>query len=246
MGLWQKFKVFLLDKSGQKTLLEGINKQNRIATENVAAITFTNVIRNSNWLMQKEFYPGRWAVEYSFLLSLFRILDHHMFSNMIEFGLGQSSRVIHQYAHFFNIPALTIEHDAEWVDFTIKDIHNAYPLHVKLLPLEMIKYKGFSTRTYKGIENILKKQKYDFILVDGPFGSEHYSRSQLISLVENSLANTFCIMLDDSSRLGEQETIAEVESTLKRKGINYVINAYQGLCDYTVICSDNLKFFTSL
>ena len=214
--------------------------------ETLAATTFSNAIQESEWLKYKSFYPGRWAVEYTFLLTLFRIFEHHKFTNLLEFGLGQTSRMVHQYAAFYNVPAITVEHDTEWVEFTRKDTHNAYPISVKIMPLEMVDYNGYKTRTYQGIKTAFENQKFDFILVDGPFGSEHYSRSQIIQLAESHLADTFCIIIDDCNRLGEQETVTEVENALKSKDIKYAINKYYGLSDYVVICSEDLKFLTSL
>lgn len=246
MGLRDKIREFYLDKSGIRAILESQNLQNRMAQESLAAITFSNAIQNSEWLKYKSFYPGRWAVEYTFLLTLFRIFEHHKFTNLLEFGLGQTSRMVHQYAAFHNVPAITVEHDDEWIDFTRKDTHNAYPINVKVLPLEMVDYNGYKTRTYQGVKTAFENQKFDFILVDGPFGSEHYSRSQIIQLAENNLAETFCIIIDDCNRIGEQETVAEVESVLKKINVKYAINKYQGLSDYVVICSDNLKFLTSM
>lgn len=246
MGLRDKIREFYLDKSGIRAILESQNLQNRMAQESLAAITFSNAIQNSEWLKYKSFYPGRWAVEYTFLLTLFRIFEHHRFTNLLEFGLGQTSRMVHQYAAFHNVPAITVEHDTEWIEFTRKDTHNAYPINVKVLPLEMVDYNGYKTRTYQGVKTAFENQKFDFILVDGPFGSEHYSRSQIIQLAENNLAETFCIIIDDCNRIGEQETVAEVEKVLKSNSIKYAINKYYGLSDYVVICSENLKFLTSL
>lgn len=246
MGLRDKIREFYLDKSGIRVILESQNLQNRMAQESLAAITFSNAIQNSEWLKYKSFYPGRWAVEYTFLLTLFRIFEHHNFTNLLEFGLGQTSRMVHQYAAFHDAPAITVEHDTEWIEFTRKDTHNAYPINVKILPLEMVDYNGYKTRTYQGVKAAFEKQKFDFILVDGPFGSEHYSRSQIIQLAENNLAETFCIIIDDCNRIGEQETVAEVEKILKKNGIKYAINKYYGLSDYVVICSEDLKFLASL
>ena len=246
MGLRDKIREFYLNKSGIRAILKSQNLQNRLTQETLAATTFSNAIQESEWLKYKSFYPGRWAVEYTFLLTLFRIFEHHKFTNLLEFGLGQTSRMVHQYAAFYNVPAITVEHDTEWVEFTRKDTHNAYPISVKIMPLEMVDYNGYKTRTYQGIKTAFENQKFDFILVDGPFGSEHYSRSQIIQLAESHLADTFCIIIDDCNRLGEQETVTEVENALKSKDIKYAINKYYGLSDYVVICSEDLKFLTSL
>ncbi len=248
MSLWQNFKDYILDKTGMQTLLNRtqILEDNRDNQEILAAITFNHAIAESEWLKHKAFFPGRWAVEYTFLLSLYRILSHHEFKNLLEFGLGQTSRMVHQYATFYNVPATTVEHDEEWIRFTQKDIKKAYPINTKVLPLEMIDYKGYSTRTYQGVKDAFTGQKFDFILVDGPFGSEHYSRSQIIHLAENNLAETFCIIIDDTNRIGEQETIEEIKNTLSSKGFKFSLNTYSGKSDHTVICSENLKFLTSL
>ncbi|OWV26264.1 hypothetical protein B7988_06660 [Fibrobacter sp. UWB1] len=246
MGLRDKIRDFFLDKSGIRAILESQNLQNRMAQESLAAITFSNAVQNSEWLKYKSFYPGRWAVEYTFLLTLFRIFEHHKFTNLLEFGLGQTSRMVHQYAAFHNVPAITVEHDTEWIEFTRKDTRNAYPINVKVLPLEMVDYNGYKTRTYQGVKTAFENQKFDFILVDGPFGSEHYSRSQITQLAKGNLAETFCIIIDDCNRIGEQETVAEVEKELKSRGIKYAINKYYGLSDYVVICSEDLKFLASL
>ena len=246
MGLRDKIRDFYLDKSGIRAIWESQNLQNKMNRESLAAITFSNAIQDSEWLKYKSFYPGRWAVEYTFLLTLFRIFEHHRFTNLLEFGLGQTSRMVHQYAAFYNVPAITVEHDADWIEFTRKDTHNAYPINVKVLPLEMADYNGYKTRTYQGIKTTFENQKFDFILVDGPFGSEHYSRSQIIQLAESNLAKTFCIIIDDCNRTGEQETVIDVQNVLKSNGIKYAINKYYGLSDYVVICSEDLKFLTSL
>ncbi len=246
MGLRDKIRDFYLDKSGIRAILANQDLQKKMTRESLAATTFSNAIQNSEWLKYKSFYPGGWAVEYTFLLTLFRIFEHHRFTNLLEFGLGQTSRMVHQYAVFYNVPAITVEHDAEWIDFTRKDTHNAYPINIKVLPLEMVDYNGYKTRTYQGVKAAFENQKFDFILVDGPFGSEHYSRSQIIQLAEKNLAETFCIIIDDCNRIGEQETVAEVESVLKNNGTKYAINKYYGLSDHVVICSEDLKFLTSL
>jgi len=246
MSLWQNFKDYILDKTGIQTLLNRSEASEKNEIETLAAITFTNAIQDCEWLKCKSFFPGRWAVEYTFLLNLYRILNHHEFKNLLEFGLGQTSRMVHQYAAFYNVSATTVEHDKDWINFTLKDTKRAYPINTKILPLEMIDYKGFSTRTYQGVKESFANQKFDFILVDGPFGSEHYSRSQIIHLAENNLAETFCIIIDDCNRIGEQETIEEIRNSLSSKGIKFALNTYIGKSSHAIICSENLNFLTSL
>lgn len=246
MGTWSNFKNYILEKIGMHTLLQNSEASLKNELETIAAITFTNAIENCDWLKDKAFFPGGMAVEYTFLLTLYRILNHQRFNNILEFGLGQTSRMIHQYANYYKVQATTVEHDEQWVDFTKNDTKNTYPINIKLLPLNMVDYKGYSTRTYKDIETTFVNQKFDFILVDGPFGSEHFSRSQIIHLIQSNLSDTFCIILDDCERTGERETLNEIHNILREKAIQYSYTIYHGRKDHSVICSRDLKFLTSL
>jgi hypothetical protein len=89
--------------------------------------------------------------------------------------------------------------------------------------------------------------EYDLIIVDGPFGSEHYSRSQIINFVKGSLSKQFCIFMDDAERKGEKETITMVCKTLNDRKIRYLLKNYIGEKNHhVIICSNDLTFLTSL
>ena len=107
-------------------------------------------------------------------------------------------------------------------------------------------YKGYNTLTYKDCLQSFANQKFDFIIVDGPFGSEHFSRSQLIKLVENNLSYRFCIIMDDYERLGEKETIDEVERILQSKTLDYRKSVYAAEKMHILICSSDLEFLTTI
>jgi hypothetical protein len=88
---------------------------------------------------------------------------------------------------------------------------------------------------------------YDLVIVDGPFGSDHYSRSQSIEIAKNNLSKRFCIFLDDSEREGEKETINTICKILTDNGTQYFTKEYTGeKNNHSIICSDDLRFLTSL
>ena len=167
-------------------------------------------------------------------------------SNVIEFGLGQSSKMIHQYASYYKNDAVTIEHDQDWVDFFQNDKQGDYHINIKLMDLEMINYKEVETRTYAEIEDYCIGNKYDLIVVDGPFGSEHYSRPQIINLAKDHLAKTFCVIIDDTNRIGEEETVSELFAVLESRKIEYCHKTYKSIKSFTVVCSRDLRFLTTL
>lgn len=215
--------------------------------ETLKANLFRDTIQDSEWLDYKSFSPGGWAVDYGVLYTLYRVLNDMKPKNIIEFGLGQSSKLIHQYgAYYKNTKTITCEHSNEWVVFFGAEVNGKYPINIKLLELENRYYNGVETLVYKNLANVCKGEQYDLMMVDGPYGSLHYSRSQLIDLVQNNLAERFCIILDDYERCGEQETISEVKKVLEAKQIPYSYIVYNASKQHCLLCSKGLDFLTTL
>lgn len=167
-------------------------------------------------------------------------------SKVIELGLGQSSKMIHQYASYYQKAAITLEHDKDWVDFFQKDKQGNYHVNIKLMDLEMINYKETETRTYAGIDYYCVGNKYDLIVVDGPFGSEHYSRPQIINLAKDNFAKTFCVIIDDTDGIGEKENLSELFTELESRKIECCHRTYKSIKSFTVVCSKDLRFLTIL
>jgi hypothetical protein len=212
--------------------------------ETLAGITFSNAIQNCEWLRKVVFFPSGWAVEYTFLLILFRILNAHHFKNILEFGLGESSKMVHQYSTFYKSSALSIEHDYSWRDYFFSNYSNH--VTVEMHPLKEISFLGKRTITYDNLDHLKINNKFDLIIVDGPKGSKHYSRSQIIDFAEDSLADSFCIMIDDCDRQGELETLQIVLSVLQKRNIDFLHKVYKGFHNFAVVCSSDLRFLCSL
>ena len=181
------------------------------------ATLFHDTIVDSEWFKYKGLSLGLAAIDYGTAYVIYRVLEMMHPKHLLEFGLGQSSRIIHQYAHFYATDAVTYEHDSEWVRFFCQVIADKYPVHIGMVELMTSKYKGEEVLTYKNLPKELGTQKFDFVFVDGPFGfrpeggtSYYYSRPQIIDMIESNLADSFCIIIHDYEREGEQHTISEV------------------------------------
>ena len=135
-----------------RPLLEEVRKQNSIRNDILKAMSFNSTIVDSPWLKYKSFSPGLWACDYGLLYTLYRSLSSMKPKCIAEFGLGQSSKMVHQYAAYYNAEAITYEHDEEWVKFFNEGRDGDYDIQVRLLELETIQYKGFETVTYKGMD----------------------------------------------------------------------------------------------
>lgn len=214
--------------------------------ELLMAQKYHDTIADYEWLKYKGISPGGWAIDYAFCYTLARTLNAMKPQSILECGLGQSSRLIHQYASYYNVDALTFEHDEKWIDFLKNEAGNHYPINICKLELSNIEYKGQKTLTYKDYKKITNDKKYDLLVVDGPFGSSHYSRSQAIDLCKDNLSESFCVIIDDSERIGEKETVEEIKTVLKEKNIDFSFVDYSSVKTHTLICSKNLSFLTTL
>lgn len=173
----------------------------RHASEAVWAQIFNNTITNSTWLKDKTFSPGRWAVGYPYLYVMYRVLDEARPKHILELGLGQSTRMIAQYAAAFDdVEHIVVEQDKNWTDFFAQNTRLSSRTKIVHLPVEEVKYlDDAQTLVYKGFEDIYVNKKFDFVSSDGPAHSrsQKYKRVELIKLIPEHLEKNFCIMLDD-------------------------------------------------
>ena len=246
--------------------------QHHFGTEELLALSrdlyasevFHDRIRNSPWFVRQQLSPGHYAADYGFLKTLYNVLSAMRPCNILEFGLGQSSKLVHQYATYFHAEAVTCENNDDWITFFFQnetasacsvqpnpkepvliDESLGYPIKIRRLPLEKTKVNNVLTTTYADIESTFRNQRFDLILVDGPYGEERYSRPQIIPLAEVNLSDRFCILMDDTQRLGEQETLAAVEAVLHRRDIPFVSATLQFSKSHTLILSPSLKYLAT-
>ena len=224
-----------------------MKKQESVRAEILKGMVFNSTICDSPWLKYKSFSPGEWAADYGLLYTLYRALGSMKPRSIAEFGLGQSSKIVHQYAAYYQAEATTYEHDAQWLQFFNEGRDGAYEVKVELVDLETIRYKGFDTLTYKNIGQVMAGKVFDFVLVDGPFGSDRYSRPEILELIAGGhLAPRFCIIMDDTDRPCEMETAQEALALLKERGIYCCSTTCKASKHHTLICSADLKFLTTL
>jgi|688.fasta_scaffold256762_2 hypothetical protein len=216
------------------TTSSGYAKQKNIrTTESIQAgvlkeihygILFLSSTNNTSWLKDRNFSPNGAAATFGFLYTLFKILETVQPQSILEFGIGQSSKLTTQYAAYSkNKPSLTVvENDQQWLDLFSQELPQAKNITYLKNDIEMACHKGTKTRRYKDLLNNLQANTFDLIVVDGPKGSPGYSRTNIIDLVSNNrLATKFVILLDDYNREGEQRTAEDVMKILSQRGIPY-------------------------
>lgn len=212
------------------------------------ANVFHDSIRGEEWINNTSLNIGRWAGDYAFFYVLLRILKETNPHSILELGLGESTKMISNFIQHCSPETkhLIIEHDENWKKKFLDVFELSINSKIEICPLSVHNVNGFNNKMYQNF-NEVAKGVFDFILVDGPFGSPHFSRYELILKVkELNPEKNFVILLDDTHREGERETLEEIYQLMRAKNITYAYSTYQGSKSCTVICSESLKFLTTL
>jgi len=207
---------------------------------------FHDSIRGDESISKLSLNIGRWAGNYSFFYVLYRIMKDYKPNTILELGLGESSKLVSTFIknNLQNCEHIIIEQNQNWINefrnkFTFND-----QTEVIHLPLETQKIEGFDVYKYKDFDKSINKQ-YELYIIDGPYGSDRFSRFDIIGLVNNFINNEFIILFDDTHRLGEIDTVNQITTILKSKNIIFYQNEYIGNKSVTVIASEKYKHATS-
>lgn len=219
-----------------------------LSRENEWAHIYHDSIRGKEFIQNLSLNVGRWAGNYSFFYILNRILSDYRPKGILDLGLGESSKFISAYLTHYLIDShhTVVEQDLDWIEafserFTLSE--SSKIIHCPIVETQL---KGFTTLSYQNFEEKVTED-YDLFIVDGPFGSDRFSRFDIVSLVQKfEKGKEFILMIDDSHREGEQDTIKEICLILTKKGIGFYKADYSGNKQNTVIASEKFRFSTSL
>lgn len=205
-------------------------------------------IRGKEYLEKLPLNVGRWAGNYSFFYVLNRILSDYKPEKILDLGLGESSKFISTYLENYLIGSYhtIVEQDQDWINSFQERFKLSSRSNIVHCPIEVKKVNGFDVNMYQNFKDKIFG-KFDLYIVDGPYGSDRFSRFDIISLVENmEKMDQFIIIMDDTNRKGEGDTLCEIETLLKIKNINYYKGCYSGNKSVTVVVSEKYKFLTSM
>ena len=105
-----------------------------------------------------------------------------------------------------------------------------------------------AVRVFKGFQETFQGQKFDFISVDAPLGGDmkQYARIDVLNLIPDGLGENFVIMVDDCNRIGETNTVKEIQQCLADHQIDYRSGWYQGEKVSVLICPAHMGFLCSM
>ena len=213
---------------------------------------FHDVVKGSSWFPETfSVCPGVGSAGYNLLYCLFRILDEAKSKHILELGMGQTTKMIGQYSlhhktdDFYHI---VVEHDEGFIDFCRRwyPLDDARICHMELMEEEYPAGGKTKTYRYRNFSDNLKKDRFDLIVVDGPYGYNRpeYSRVDILDILPDCLEQEFCLVFDDCNRIGEQNTLKKVRSILEESGIVFFETRINGETEVCLITSEKNRFLT--
>lgn len=206
---------------------------------------FHDSTRNCPWLRDKSFSLYGWAANYSFMYTLFRILENVNPEKILEMGMGQTSKMTTQYAAYKKSQAKLdiIENDESWINVYASQLVHRDNIHIHHCDLEFFQYQNVDNRKYKNLSNIIGDSRLNLIIVDGPWGAnQSLPRSNIIDLIPQYLADNFIIIFDDAERQGEQSTIQKVKEKLTANNIEYGESSRSALKRQVILTAKGMEF----
>lgn len=216
--------------------------------ENEWANIYNDSIRGKTFLKDLPLNIGRWAGNYTFFYLLNRILSDFKPQSILEFGVGESTKFITAYllSELKDTTHIAIEQDEEWARVFINKNVLSKNSRILICPLYKDLVKGHITNFYQNLNSTVKSL-YDFYIIDGPFGSNRFSRYDIVYLASNFPYNhEFIILIDDFNRAGEKETVVDLLKVLQVKGIKTYCSEYCGVKSVYLIGTEKFRYVTTL
>ena len=212
---------------------------------------FTDTIKGT-FLERQSLSLGRWAIGYPCAYILFRCLQVINPTNILELGLGESTKIISAFCQNSNIKIshCLIENNPTWIDFFKKSNPNVLDgCEIFVQDYEFIKYRDYSdVRVFKDFSKRLKGRKFSLISVDAPLGGDmkNISRIDILEIIPEGLEKSFVILIDDYNRPQEKCMVKELKDKLTNSNVQFTTGLYSGEKDCIVVCSPDLSFLCSL
>lgn len=168
-----------------------------------------------------DYNPG--SMRLSQYHKMIDLLEQYKPKRICEMGSGISTIIFEQYCQKYNAVSYSIEHQLgyrrahtvmlpvwEFTDYTVEDKHFT------------------NVNRYIGLTRWLRiQQPFDFVLCDGPYGCGFrerytYGRIQLVAFpLIHAITDNGIIIMHDSNRTPQHNTLVELEKIFQEKNINY-------------------------
>lgn len=178
--------------------------------------------------VQNNFYPIGAAASYGLLYLPMRILQENAIDSIVEFGSGESTRLIDaiKRPRTYHV---CYEDNPSWHGSVGTRLGSC---DYRLRALRDRTVEGRACSWYDAVEPV----DFDLMLVDGPSGVEHFSRLGCWETISSNSKRDFVVVFDDFVRQGERETLALVTRELAARGLGIHVQYLESGNVPAVVC----------
>lgn len=221
----------------------------RKINESVWAHVFHDSIKKYTFFDKLSLNVGRFSANYTLLYLLHRIIDAAQPEQLLEIGLGESSKLITTFLKY-ELPScnhIIVENNREWIEyfskFKLSDCTN-----IELFDIKETKFRDkYKSLNYINFDRLSTYGSFSLIIIDGPNGTKNYSRNDVYQNLESLIDfENFIIIFDDTDRLGEHQTFTAILNKLRKLGVAHDHCVYYGDKFVSLVYSTNYSYLNSL
>lgn len=249
-----------MNENSERRLMNYLANVDRNVNELIWANVYHDASRGCEWFPKEGLVinPGRWAVGYNYFYVVFRVLNETKPRSILELGAGQSSRLIGQYVktreNADEVEHIIVEHDGNFARTLQRDFQFSPATKFFIAPLtrKKVRVNNSDGECYAYDEKVFGEaigdRKFDFISIDGPygFGGKTFARIDLLAHLPRCLSESFCLVIDDFNREGEQNTARLIRNVLDQNHIAYSQHVYSGSKDMYLLASADRSWLCSM
>jgi hypothetical protein len=202
------------------------------AREALYGTIFNAAVARLDWLGGEVFFPTGAAANYSLLYVYLRVLEAARPRRVLEFGLGQSSRLSRAYARSRPEAGVrVVEHDARWLEIFSAGRESPANFEVHLAPLVPTELSalgvpgGEPRQWYESVP----EGAFDLVLLDGPPRDRTFARAGILSILPERLADEFVLIVDDYDSETIRETCGLIRTRLRAAGREFTEFSVRGV-----------------
>jgi hypothetical protein len=219
---WQNLRYQMLAKTNRLPLYQ-LSISETIGRQIAFADIYEQQQKTFSWIPRPHYFIGG-SADPAFLSILIRALTENKFNCIIEFGAGQTSRVLSAWSAETGGKVFTIDHDPDWVEKSrhsvLSKLHRI--VHAPLQAGPLGQWYDLASFTEQFPET-----RADLIIVDGPVGTRRWSRAGIIAEFP-MLSRPECVVLwDDLDRFGDLESFAGLVRSLRTHEITFDVRFCQ-------------------
>ena len=190
---------------------------------------FKQLLQQMNW-DDLKIKTGGYAANGSFLYHLLKIYSHIKPKRILELGSGETSKLLCRFiSENEKASGVILEDNLDWYE-SHKEFFSKEKVSYKFCPLIEVIIDEKTVKWYDySFPDISEKNKFNLIIIDGPKGTNYYSRAGILLYLTKIIdKEDFILIFDDTSRKGEVETIKLTRKILHESGINFQESEFFG------------------